>query len=78
MISPILTQIANSKMSKQGQTNLTGVFEGTPTNAAIVQTLTNPSPSTAITAAQNPTDAIYQNFPPQKTYLDYLQTVNKV
>jgi len=78
MISPILTQIANSKLSKQGQTNLTGVFEGTPTNAAIVQTLTNPSPSSVITAAQNPTDAIYQNFPPQKTYLDYLQTVNKV
>jgi len=78
MISPILTQIANSKLSKQGQTNLTGVFEGTPANAAIVQTLTNPSPSSVINAIQNPVDAVYQTLPPQQTYLDYLQTVNKV
>lgn len=78
MISPILTQIANSKLSKQGQTNLTGVFEGTPTNASLVQTLTNPSPTSLIGPAQNPTDAIYQKFPPQQTYLDYLQTVNKL
>ena len=78
MISPILAQIEKSRLSKQGQTNSTGIFEGTPANAAIVLTQTNPSPSSVISAGQIPTDTVYQNFPPQKTYLDYLQTVNKV
>jgi len=74
----ILDQIAKSRLSKQGQTNLTGIFEGTPSNVAIVTTSANPVVSSVTKPYMNPIDTVYQDVPPQKTYLDYIQASNKL
>lgn len=76
-MSQILDQIAKSNLSKQGQTNPSGIFEGTPSNVATVTTSANPVVSSVIKPFINPIDTIYQNVPPQQTYLDYLQASNK-
>jgi len=77
-MTQIIDQIQKSKFSKQGQTNLTGVFEGTPSNVASVTTSANPVVSSVIKPYTNPIDTVYENAPPQKTYLDYLQASNKL
>ena len=69
----ILNQIQTSKLSKQGKTNLTGVFEGTPTNVgAVVRGGNTPRLATVAPVSQNPVDVTY-GAKPQPTYLDYLQ-----
>lgn len=75
----ILDQIKGSQLSKQGKTNPTGQFEGTPANvAAVVQSEGYiPRASTVIPPIQNPIDVTY-NAKPQPTYLDYLKASKKI
>lgn len=74
----ILDQITNSQLSKQGKTNPSGIFEGTPENAAaVVRGQATPLASSIIPANQNPIDVTYGSKP-QPTYLDYLKTVNRI
>jgi hypothetical protein len=71
---PILEQIKSSKLSKQGRTNPTGVFEGTPENVAVVDRGTRvPVTSPAIAPIQNPIDVTF-NSVAQPTYLDFLRS----
>ena len=73
----VLGQIKNSQLSKQGKTNLTGQFEGTPQNVAtVLRGSSVPLASSVIPVSQNPIDITY-GAKPQPTYLDYLKTVNK-
>lgn len=70
----ILQQIKTSKLSKQGRTNPTGVFEGTPQNVTVVDRGTRvPVTSPAITPIQNPIDVTF-NSVAQPTYLDFLRS----
>ena len=74
----ILDQIGDSQLSKQGQTNPSGIFEGTPANvAAVVRGGSVPRASAVVPIAQNPIDVTF-NSRPQPTYLDYLKSVNKL
>ena len=77
-MTQILDQIQKSQFSKHGQTNLTGVFEGTPSNVATVTTSANPVVSSVVKPYINPIDTVYSNAAPQPTYLDYLQASNKL
>lgn len=73
----ILSQIKKSQLSKQGRTNPTGVFEGTPQNVAtVLRGSSVPLASSVVPPIQNPIDVTY-NAKPQPTYLDYLKTANK-
>lgn len=73
----ILTQIRDSKLSKQGKTNPTGQFEGTPSNVAIVERGSSvPINSPAIPPILNPVDVTFDSAP-QPTYLDYMRAANK-
>lgn len=73
----LLGQIKKSQLSKQGRTNPTGQFEGTPANvAAVLRGSSVPLASSVIPPIQNPIDVTY-NAKPQPTYLDYLQSSNK-
>lgn len=70
----IVQQIYKSGLSKKGQKNPTGVFEGTPTNVALVQRgVTSPTPSAVIPPAINPTDVTF-NALGNQTYLDFLRS----
>lgn len=73
----IFNQIRDSQLSKQGKTNPSGIFEGTPANvAAVLRGSSVPINSPAIPPIQNPIDVVYEAMP-QPTYLDYLQAANK-
>lgn len=73
----ILKQIKESQLSKQGKTNPTGQFEGTPANvAAVLRGSSVPINSPAIPPVQNPIDVVFESAP-QPTYLDYMQAANK-
>jgi hypothetical protein len=73
----VLNQIKNSQLSKQGRTNLTGQFEGTPSNVgASIRGQATAIVSPAIPPRQNPIDVTYE-AKPQPTYLDYMQAANK-
>ena len=73
----ILNQIKKSQLSKQGQTNPTGVFEGVPANAAIVTRQQSfPRSSYKTPKPELPVDATF-NAKPQPTYLDYMRAANK-
>lgn len=78
-MADILGQIKKSQLSKKGQTNPSGKFEGTPENVAAVtrSTGTIPRVSTVIPPIQNPIDVTYDNGP-QPTYLDFLRSSNKI
>jgi len=70
----ILQQIRTSKLSKQGKTSPTGVFEGTPQNVSTVERgVQVPVTSPAITPIQNPIDVTF-NSVAQPTYLDFLRS----
>lgn len=70
----ILDQIKASKLSKQGQTNPTGIFESTPDNVALVERgVQVPVTSRATPLSQNPID-ISTNSVAQPTYLDFLRS----
>lgn len=74
----LLGQIKKSQLSKKGQTSLTGIFEGTPSNVIIAQRGSSvPQADSVIPVSQAPIDIVY-GAKPQPTYLDYLKTVNKV
>lgn len=73
----LLSQIKKSQLSKQGRTNPTGQFEGTPQNVAtVLRGSSVPLASSVIPATQNPLDVSY-DAKPQPTYLDYLKAANK-
>lgn len=73
----ILNQIKKSQLSKQGQTNPTGIFEGTPQNvAAVLRGSSVPLADSIIPPIQAPIDVTY-GAKPQPTYLDYLKAANK-
>lgn len=70
----MLEQIKGSKLSKQGRTNPTGIFEGTPQNVVTVERGTQvPVTSPAIPLTQNPIDVTF-NSVAQPTYLDFLRS----
>jgi hypothetical protein len=73
----VLQQIKRSNLSKQGKTNPSGIFEGTPANvAAVLRGSSVPITSPAIPPIQNPIDVVYEARP-QPTYLEFLQAANK-
>lgn len=73
----ILDQIGNSQLSKQGKTNPTGIFEGTPANVgAVTRGQSAPQAASVIPVIQNPIDVTY-GAKPQPTYIDYLKATNK-
>ena len=73
----LLNQIKKSQLSKQGQTNPTGMFEGTPQNvAAVLRGSSVPLADSVIPPIQAPIDVTY-GAKPQPTYLDYLKAANK-
>ena len=78
-MASILGQIKKSQLSKKGQTNPTGKFEGTPENvAAVARSATYiPRATTVIPPIQNPIDATYDNGV-QPTYLDFLRSSKKI
>ena len=73
----LLNQITDSQLSKQGKTDPSGVFEGTPANvAAVTRGSSVPLASSVVPVIQNPIDVTY-NAKPQPTYLDYIKATNK-
>ena len=73
----VLNQIKDSQLSKQGRTNTTGQFEGTPQNVTtVLRGSSAPLASSVIPVSQNPIDITY-GAKPQPTYLDYLKASNK-
>lgn len=69
----LLDQIQNSQLSKQGKTNPSGIFEGTPSNVtATVRGGSVPRASSVVPVQENPIDVTY-GARPQPTYLDYLK-----
>lgn len=73
----LLGQIKKSQLSKQGRTNPTGQFEGTPQNVAtVLRGSSVPLASSVIPSTQVPLDVSY-DAKPQPTYLDYLKAANK-
>lgn len=73
----MLGQIGKSTLSKKGQTNPSGIFEGTPANvAAVLRGSSVPLNSPAIPPIQNPIDVTY-NAKPQPTYIEYIKSANK-
>jgi len=74
----LLGQIKKSNLSKQGQTNPSGVFEGTPQNVTtVLRGSSVPLADSIIPSSQAPIDVVY-GAKPQPTYLDYLQASNKI
>ena len=74
----VLGQIKNSQLSKQGKTNPTGQFEGTPQNVtAVLRGSSVPLASSIVPPFQDPVDVVY-GAKPQPTYLDYLKASNKI
>ena len=73
----IIQQIKKSQLSKQGRTNPTGIFEGTPQNVTtVLRGSSVPLASSVIPVSQNPIDVTY-GAKPQPTYLDFLKASNK-
>lgn len=73
----VLDQIKKSQLSKQGRTNPSGQFEGTPANVgASIRGQATAITSPAIPPIQNPIDVTYE-AQPQPTYLEYMQAANK-
>jgi len=73
----LINQIKESKLSKQGKTNPSGIFEGTPANVAtVIRGSSVPLASSVVPVIQDPIDVTYNSLP-QPTYLNYLKTVNK-
>lgn len=73
----ILDQVKESRLSKQGRTNPSGIFEGTPQNVAtVLRGYSVPLADSTLPVSEVPLDVTY-NAKPQPTYLDYLKTVNK-
>lgn len=74
----ILDQVYKSQLSKHGQTNPSGIWEGTPSNAAAVvngQSIPSTSPDPSVNQALvNP---LYGSQQSQQTYLDYLKAANQ-
>ena len=73
----IIDQIRDSQLSKQGKTNPSGIFEGTPANvAAVARGQSVPLASSSVPVSQNPIDVTY-GAKPQPTYVDYIKSTNK-
>ena len=69
----LLNQIQDSKLSKQGKTNPSGIFEGVPTNVtAVARGGSVPRASSVVPVAENPIDVTY-GARPQPTYLDFIK-----
>ena len=73
----IIQQIRKSQLSKQGRTNPSGIFEGTPQNVTtVLRGSSVPLTDSVLPPIQAPIDVTY-NAKPQPTYLEYLKTANK-
>jgi hypothetical protein len=73
----LLNQIKESQLSKQGKTNPTGVFEGTPQNVAIVERgYSVPNASAVINPALSPIDVTF-NLRDTQTYLGFLKSTKR-
>jgi hypothetical protein len=73
----LVGQVKQSLLSKQGRTNPSGIFEGTPQNvAAVVRGSSVPLADSVIPPIQAPIDVTY-GAKPQPTYLDFLRASNK-
>ena len=73
----ILNQIKKSQLSKHGQTNPSGIFEGIPQNvAAVLRGSSVPLADSVLPPIQAPIDITY-GAKPQPTYLDFLRASNK-
>lgn len=69
----LLDQIENSRLSKQGRTNPSGIFEGVPSNVtATVRGGSTPRASSVVPVSENPIDVTY-GAKPQPTYLDFIK-----
>ena len=72
----LVPQIEASRLSKQGKKSVTGIFEGTPENAANARktiTVPNNSPQSALLYNQS-----LGNQKAASTYLDYLKQEKKI
>ena len=70
----ILEQIKASKLSKQGRTNPSGIFEGVPQNVTLVRRgVEVPTASPVIPPIINPTDVTFNGLQ-EPTYLNYLKS----
>ena len=73
----LLNQIKKSQLSKHGQTNPSGIFEGIPQNvAAVLRGSSVPLADSVLPPIQAPIDITY-GAKPQPTYLDFLRSSNK-
>lgn len=78
MQEPILSQVQESKLSKQGKTTTTGIFEGQPQNVVIANRSNREVP-TAIEKVQAPIDISFNNrLFESDTYLQYLERYKKI
>lgn len=69
----LLEQIKRSQLSKQGETNPTGIFEGVPSNVtATIRGGSVPRASSVVPVTENPIDVTY-GAKPQPTYLDFIK-----
>ena len=73
----LIDQVKKSQFSKQGRTNPSGIFEGTPQNVAIVERgYSVPNASAVINPSQNPIDITF-NLRDTQTYLDFLKSTKR-
>jgi len=77
MQEPILSQVQESKLSKQGKTTTTGIFEGQPQNVVIANR--SYKVPTSVEKVQAPIDVSFNNkLFESDTYLQYLERSKKI
>lgn len=69
----VLSQVQTSKLSKQGKTTTTGIFEGQPDNTAVSTGTTRPVSS----SQQNPIN-VATDQPKALTYLEYMRNEKRI
>lgn len=79
MQTMILNQILDSKLSKQGKTTVSGVFEGQPQNALIgARGFTTPTGEQRVDAPIDATIAFNNQQTQAATYLEHLQREGRI
>lgn len=74
MQTMLIGQIVNSKLSKQGKTTLTGVFEGQPQNALVAaRRFTTPAGDVLVDAPIDNAVAFNNTQTVADTYLEHLK-----
>ena len=69
----VLSQVQASKLSKQGKTTTSGVFEGQPDNTAVSTGTTRPVNST-----QQASINVASNQPQALTYVEYMRNEKRI